>query len=135
VIAQRWRLVVALGATGIALFHVLVYAALTYTTAVNTLLLVAAAPVLIVGCSWLMFRDRVTQLQALGILISLAGAVVLISKGDVGALAGLGIGVGELLGLGAVLVWAVYSTLLKRRPADLDPRSPCSPPVWWPASY
>jgi drug/metabolite transporter (DMT)-like permease len=121
VIAERWRLVVALGATGIALFHVLVYAALTYTTAVNTLLLVAAAPVLIVGCSWLMFRDRVTPPQALGILISLAGAVVLISKGDVGALAGLGIGVGELLGLGAVFVWAVYSTLLKRRPADLDP--------------
>jgi drug/metabolite transporter (DMT)-like permease len=118
---ERWPLVVTLGATGIGLFHVLVYAALTYTTAVNTLLLVAAAPVLIAACSWLLLRDRVTPRQALGIGVSLAGAVVLISKGDLGALAAFGIGIGELLGLGAVVVWAVYSTLLRRRPADLDP--------------
>jgi drug/metabolite transporter (DMT)-like permease len=117
---ERWLLVVTLGATGIALFHVLVYAALTYTTAVNTLLLVAAAPVLIIVCSWLLFRDRVTPVQALGIVVSLAGAVVLITRGDLRAL-GFGIGIGEVLGLAAVVVWAIYSSLLKRRPPNLDP--------------
>jgi drug/metabolite transporter (DMT)-like permease len=117
----HWRLVLILGTTGIALFHTLVYAAVTHTSALNTLLLVAISPVLIVVFSWVLFRDRVTWLQALGIVISLTGASVLISKGDVSAVLRVELGWGELLAVAALIVWSFYSSLLKRRPATVDP--------------
>jgi len=121
ILLAQWPLVLLLGATGIALFHTLVYAAVAYTSAVNTLLLVSVSPVLIVVFSWLMFRDRLTGPQALGVAVSLGGAAVLIGKGDLGTLLRLSLGTGELLATAAVVVWSLYSTLLKRRPAGLDP--------------
>jgi len=44
VLRREWRLILALGATGIAAFHVLVYFALQRTTATNALLILALAP-------------------------------------------------------------------------------------------
>jgi drug/metabolite transporter (DMT)-like permease len=68
-----------------------------------------------------MFRDRITGLQGLGVAVSLTGAFVLVSKGEIAALVRLGTGTGELLATAAVVVWSFYSALLKRRPATLDP--------------
>jgi drug/metabolite transporter (DMT)-like permease len=121
VLRAHWRLVLILGTTGIALFHTLVYAAVTYTSAINTLLLAAISPVLIVIFSWLLFRDRINRLQAFGIMVSLTGAVVLISKGDLSAVLRMGLGWGEMLAVSALVVWSFYSSLLKRRPAAVDP--------------
>lgn len=121
VLRAHWRLVLILGTTGIALFHTLVYAAVTYTSAINTLLLAAISPVLIVIFSWLLFRDRINRLQAFGIMVSLTGAVVLISKGDLSAVLRVGLGWGEMLAVSALVVWSFYSSLLKRRPAAVDP--------------
>jgi drug/metabolite transporter (DMT)-like permease len=118
---REWKLVLALGATGIALFHTAVYSALTTTPAINALLFLAISPMAIAVLSWLVFRDTITRRQAAGIAISLAGAVVVIARGDPAALAGLRLNPGDLWMLLAVLVWALYSVLLKRRPASVPP--------------
>src|SRR5215467_6112926 len=80
---RHWKLIVLLGATGIAAFQSLAYLALTKTTALNTVLLLSLAPLLIVALSWLTLGERVTRIQALGLVASLGGAAVLVLHGDV----------------------------------------------------
>jgi drug/metabolite transporter (DMT)-like permease len=118
-ILAHWPIIGALGVTGVAAFHTLVYQALTTTTALNALLFVATAPLVIALLSWLFFRDRLRRGQALGMVLSLAGAAVVILRGDPFALGGMRFNQGDLLLVGAVLVWAAYSVLLKRRPGGL----------------
>lgn len=120
-LVARWKIIAALGLTGVTTFHICVYLALTTTTAINALLFLSLTPVVIVLASWLFFRDTVTPRQMLGVIISLIGAVVLIAHGDPAALLLLRFNPGDLWMLLAVLLWATYSILLKRRPAQLPP--------------
>ena len=119
VVRREWRLLAALGATGIAAFHTLVYLALVETTAVNALLILTLAPVLIMTGAAITGQERPTRMQWLGSVVSLVGAFVLVSRGDIAALTDRQMNWGDLWMLGAVLAWAIYSLLLRRRPQDL----------------
>ncbi len=120
-LARHWQLIALLGFTGIAVFQTLCYVALTTTTALNTILLLSLAPLAIVALSWVALGERVTRKQALGLLTSLAGAAVLILHGELVTLVDLRFNAGDLWMLLAIGVWAVYSVLLKRRPAQMPP--------------
>ena len=102
-------------------FDQLCYVALTKTTAMNTVLLLSLAPLAIVALSWLALGERVNRSQALGLATSLGGAAVLILHGDLATLADLDLNAGDLWMLVAVVLWAVYSVLLRRRPAEVPP--------------
>jgi drug/metabolite transporter (DMT)-like permease len=119
ILAREWRLLVGLAATGIALFHPLVYVALKHTSATNALLTFSLTPIVILVAGGLVIGKRPTGRELGGVLISMAGAAVLITRGDPAVIASLGFNAGDLWMLGAVAVWAVYSLLLRRRPADL----------------
>ena len=119
VVLREWRLVVALGATGIALFHPLVYIALQHTSATNALLTFSLSPVVILVCVSIGSGRRPAGREMAGVLISMAGAAVLITRGDVTVLTSSGVNIGDLWMLAAVVVWAAYSLLLRHRPADL----------------
>jgi drug/metabolite transporter (DMT)-like permease len=120
-LARHWRLIALLGFTGIAAFQTLGYVALTMTTAMNSILLLSLAPLAIVALSWLVHDERLTLRQGLGLTTSLAGAAVLILHGEWATLSDLRFNGGDLVMLVAVAVWAVYSVLLRRRPAELPP--------------
>ena len=119
VILREWRLVLGLGATGIAAFHTLTYQALSHTTAVNALLILALAPAAIMAGARLTGDSRPGAVQWAGCVVSLAGAAVLITRADPARLHTVGLNPGDLWMLAAVFVWTVYSLLLRRRPADL----------------
>lgn len=121
VLMRHWKLIALLGFTGIAAFQTLVYVALTMTTALNTTLLLSLAPLAIAALSWAALGERMTRLQVLGLLVSLAGAGVLVVHGDVATLIALGFNTGDLCMLAAIVIWAVYSVLLRRRPAGVPP--------------
>lgn len=116
---REWKLIGALGLTGMAIFQTCVYTALQTTTAVNALLFLTLTPVAIVFGSWLVFRDTLTVRQILGVAVSLLGAVILIARGSLATLLGLQLNPGDVWMLVAVVTWAIYSILVKRRPADL----------------
>jgi len=120
VVLREWRLIVGLGATGIALFHPLVYLALQHTSATNALLTFSLAPVVILLGASLTGGERPTSRQFGGVLVSMAGAAVLITRGDLATLRSTGLNIGDLWMLAAVAVWAAYSILLRRRPTDLS---------------
>jgi drug/metabolite transporter (DMT)-like permease len=119
-IRREWRLIAALGLTGLALFHPLVFLSVKYTTATNALITLSLAPVAIMLGASLISRAAPSLYQIGGTVISLSGAVVLITQGDVAGIIAAGFNVGDLVMLVAVVVWAVYSLLLRRRPADLS---------------
>lgn len=118
---RHWRYLIALGATGIAAFHTTVYLALTQTTAVNALLILALAPVAILSGSALLGGAVPTRTQWAGCVLSLLGAVILVTRGDFEILRELSSRRGDLWMLAAIIVWAAYSLLLKRRPPALPP--------------
>ena len=106
-----------LSATGVAVFNTLVYMGLQQTIVINAVLMQSTMPVLIVAMSFLFFREKIYRLQALGIVLSLCGALSIILKGDPSLLGSLSINLGDLLIFLAVICYASYSVMLRRRPA------------------
>ncbi len=119
VLRREWPLILALGATGIASFHTLVYLALQSTTATNALLMLSLAPIMTLLGSAAFGIERPTRRQLGGASISIAGAGVLITRGNLTGLLAQGLSIGDLWMLLAVVIWAAYSLLLRHRPADL----------------
>ena len=119
VLRREWRLILGLGATGIAAFHTLAYIALQTTTATNALLTLSLAPIAILASAALIGIERPSQRQLIGSLISIAGAAILITRGELAMVLAGGLNPGDLWMLVGVVLWAAYSLLLRRRPADL----------------
>ncbi len=116
-IRRTWPIIVALSLIGGGIFGTLQFIGLTYTTALNVSVLNSAAPVLIVMAGWLMFADRVGAVQAVGIAISFAGVLAIITKGIPAALLDFGFNIGDLIVLFNMVLWAIYSAALRRRGA------------------
>ena len=106
-----------LAITGVTMPNTIAFWGLKYTEAINALLLQSTGPLLIALWAFLLFRDRLTLAQAVGITTSLVGAVVIVCRGDLGILLGVGFNMGDILVVTALLVFGFYSALTKRRPA------------------
>jgi len=113
---DAWPAIVLLSLLGIAAFNTLAYSGLQYTQAINAFLLQSMMPVLIVLFSFLIFRESVTRLQGLGIMVSLCGAVLIIARGDLARLLALTFNRGDLLVFAAIVCYAGYSVMLRKRP-------------------
>jgi drug/metabolite transporter (DMT)-like permease len=108
-----------LSLTGIAVFQSLVYLGLRSTTAVNAVLINSSIPAFFLLCSWLIDRERASWRQIAGMLVSLAGILIILSRGRPAALLELQLHAGDGWILLAMPVWGIYSVLLKRRPPEL----------------
>ena len=112
---RSWRdelLMIALGLTGGSVYFLAENAAMLFTTATNTSLIVCSCPLFAMLLFALFFRqsEKITRLQAFGSLIAFLGMAVVVLNGHfVLHLSPLG----DLLAFGACLCWAVYSLLMK----------------------
>lgn len=116
-IVQAWKPVLLLGLLGVGAFNALLYSGLRYTTATNGLLLQAAIPAAVVLFDRLFFKVRSPLLQNLGVLCSILGVAMVVFEGDPSRALRLHFGLGDLLILAAVIVWALYTVFLRLRPA------------------
>jgi drug/metabolite transporter (DMT)-like permease len=119
VIRENWPILALLAMLSVALFQTMVYQGLRTTTTINAVLMNSSAPVFTIAGSWLIDRERATPRQILGMLISLAGIVVIMTGGEPGRLLNLELHSGDAWIFSAIPLWALYSVLLKRRPAEL----------------
>lgn len=125
VIAQRHLLrrhaavLLVLAFTGAAAFQSLVYLGLRTTTTVNAVLLNSSAPLFMLLCSWAIERERATRRQVAGMLVSFAGILIILSRGELERLLQVELHSGDAWILLAMPVWGIYSVLLKRRPPEL----------------
>lgn len=123
ILKKHWKWLLLMAASGVGIFHSFVYTGLQTTTVLNGGLLMAVCPILIPGIAYLIHRDRLTMAQSMGIVASLIGVVVIISRADWELLTSLKISTGDLWLLAAVPLWAFYSVILKDKPQGLSSRA------------
>jgi drug/metabolite transporter (DMT)-like permease len=116
----RW-LLVRTALTGLAGFNLLVYAGLHSTTASNALLLNSIIPVLIVLFGGLVYRQRFTGNQVVGMALSCAGVLIIILHGEVSRLIALQFSAGDGIVFLGMVCFALYSLWLRALPDDLNP--------------
>lgn len=116
VIRQHWLTLVFYGAIGFTLFNLLLYTALTKTSAVSASIVQAALPATVYLFNFILFRVRVTIWQIAGFFVTLAGVMIVATHGDIARLATLDLNAGDALVLVAVVVYAIYTVYLRYKP-------------------
>src|SRR6188474_3805783 len=88
---------IVLSITGIGAFNTLQYWALEHTQALNTLLLQSAGPLVVAVWSLILLGVRLTLAQACGVVLSLAGVLVILLHGDLTTLKNIDFNKGDLI--------------------------------------
>jgi drug/metabolite transporter (DMT)-like permease len=116
-IRRHWKAITWIGFWGTGLHNAFAYVGLHYTTATNGVILNSSIPIMIIVTGWLIYRDTITRVQALGVAISLAGVMAVLTGGDPSVLASLTLNRGDVIVLAGMVFWAVYTVLLRMKPA------------------
>jgi drug/metabolite transporter (DMT)-like permease len=118
---DQWAGLFSLGLTGVFLYNYLFLKGLSLTTAANGSLIVALNPLLTAVLSALWLKERTRPIQWGGLLLAFTGVGAVITDGSFEAFRRLSFNRGDLLLLGAPLMWALYTILGKKVLAFLPP--------------
>jgi drug/metabolite transporter (DMT)-like permease len=110
-----------LGMTGVFLYNVFFFKGLKIIHAGRAAVIIAGNPIVITLLSAYFFKERLNLIKVIGIILSVTGAVIVISKGSFAEIITGGVGWGEIFILGCVFSWAAYSLIGK---AVMDGLSP-----------
>jgi drug/metabolite transporter (DMT)-like permease len=119
-VLAAWPWLIALSVFGLLGYNLLLYTALEHTDAFSASLINAFNPALITLAAAAFLRERLTRRAVGGVLIALAGVLLVLSNGDLGKLLQTGFGTGELLMIGAIAAWSAY-TITGRLAPPLPP--------------
>jgi drug/metabolite transporter (DMT)-like permease len=114
---RAWPVVAVLALLGVSSFNTLLYQAAHTTSSNNIALIQTVMPAMIVLLAGLLFGERVTGIAVLGVCLSMLGAMLVVFRGDLQVLMQWQFTPGDLWMLLATFVYALYSVLLRRRPA------------------
>ena len=116
-VLTHWKVMALLSITGISVFNTLLYASVQTTTAINAALIQTVMPAVIIIFSLLIFKEKIRVVQTIGVAVSMAGALVVIMRGQLSNVLQLAFVQGDLLMFLAIFFYALYSVFLKKRPA------------------
>ncbi len=119
---ENFWLMMFLGTVGVAAFNSLQYTALNFTTSINVLVLQSGTPLFIAMAAYVIFSDRISWRQTIGIAISTIGVLIILCQGNMSKLLELEFAIGDLIMLVAVACWSIYTVVLRKRP-DIHPLS------------
>ena len=109
---------------GITLFNTLIYAAGHYTAAINLALIgTTSSPIMAIVLARIFLQEKISWQRAVGLLVCVAGIMLLLSKGHWETLLSLRFNRGDSIVLLAALSFAIYNVLVKRKPANMHPQS------------
>ncbi|MFC9560498.1 DMT family transporter [Agromyces sp. NPDC056965] len=107
-----WHLLLSvLGLTGYTLF---LYTALGLTGAVTASVISAINPATIALAAAIFLHERLRGVQIVGLVVAFLGVTVVLTGGDVLAVLRQGFRIGDLLVVGAVIVWSAYVIVSRR---------------------
>jgi drug/metabolite transporter (DMT)-like permease len=119
-IIKHWKLFALMGLLFVPLGNGGIYAAYTFTTALNGGVVSAAQPVITVLLSALLFRDLINGKQGIGILIAATGVLAIIARGDPATILALEFNIGDLMMLGATGAVALHNVLVRKVPREIN---------------
>jgi len=117
VLRQNMLLLLAMGACGMGAFHLCLYTALHYTSAINASIEQSLMPVLIILANFLIFKQRVRTWQLVGVALSICGAVVTATHGQPWDFFRGAMNRGDAIMLLGALFYAGYTISLRWRPS------------------
>ncbi|HEY0846396.1 MAG TPA: DMT family transporter [Noviherbaspirillum sp.] len=112
---SHWRRFTVLGLLGIGLYNALQYLALQSSTPINVTLVAASMPVWMLAIGWMFFGAQVSGRQIAGAALSIAGVLLVLSRGEWRQLLALRLVPGDLFMILATIAWSIYSWLLSQR--------------------
>lgn len=113
---HSWKWLLLLSFLGVSCFNSLLYTAAHTTTAINVSLMQTAMPAMIILISWVVFREKISTVQMVGVMVSMAGAGLIVVHGKWQISLAMNLVEGDVLMLIAVFLYALYSALLRKRP-------------------
>jgi len=113
---DSWQWLLLLSFLGVSCFNSMLYTAAHTTTAINVSLMQTAMPAMIILISWIVFKEKISSIQLVGVMVSMAGACFIVVRGQWRILLTMELVKGDVLMLIAVFVYALYSGLLRKRP-------------------
>lgn len=116
---RHWRILLAIGPLGVGAYNTLQYIALQTSTPMATSLIASSSPVFVLALGSVVFGENTRPAQWLGAMLSVAGVVLVMARGDPANLAQLAFVPGDLIMLIANLTWTLYTWLLRRHRPDL----------------
>ena len=119
-ILKNTKLIVILGITSITIFNSIVYYSLNFTQVISGVLMISTIPVMIIIFCWLLKIEKTNVYQILGVIFSLSGVVVIITRADLDILLNLNFNKGDLWMVVAMFSWAMYSALLRKKKFELS---------------
>lgn len=122
IIKEHWKFLFLLGAFGFAIFNALMYLALNHTSAINVAIEQASMPLIVFILNYLLFKTNVTRYQVAGFLITLIGVAITVTRGNILGIGDQSLNIGDLLMIGAIMVYGIYSVLLREKP-NIHPMS------------
>ena len=118
----RQALVVTLlGFCGIFSYSFFFFSGLQYISASRAALIVALNPAVMTLIAYLFYRERVTPLKVLGIVLCFGGVALVVGGGEAQGAASARGWLGEALIGGCVLSWSAYSVFCKTVVRQLGP--------------
>ena len=114
-ISNNLPLLFFLGLTSVGLFNSFTYLSLIHTQVINASLFNTAIPAIIILLCFLFKIEKTNKFQILGLIISACGILAIITKLKLDILISLNFNKGDLIMIGGVLTWGIYSTLLKKK--------------------
>jgi len=116
---KHWRYVLLTGLIGPALFPCLLYTGLKTTTVTNTSIIQTSVPGLVPFIAWLLLKERVALQQVIGIAISSIGVALIVTQGNLLAIAEVEFVPGDLVILCAFIAWAIYTVVIRLKPRQM----------------
>jgi drug/metabolite transporter (DMT)-like permease len=120
-----------LGLLGVFAYNLFFMGALEHLPGSRAALIIALNPVITITISAIALNERLSARRWLGVVIALFGVWIVISHGDIVSVTSAGVGAGELLMLGAVTSWALYTVIGRKVLVGLSPLAATNYAALW----
>ena len=115
VILENLPLLLFLALTSVGLFNSFTYLALIHTQVINASLFNTAIPAIIILLCFIFKIEKTNKFQIFGLILAVFGILAIITKLDLDILLSLNFNNGDLIMIGGVITWGLYSAFLKKK--------------------
>ena len=115
IILNNLPLLLFLALTSVGLFNSFTYLSLVHTQVINASLFNTAIPAIIILLCFIFKIEKTNKYQILGLIISVFGILSIITKLNLEVILSLNFNKGDLIMIGGVITWGLYSSFLKRK--------------------
>jgi drug/metabolite transporter (DMT)-like permease len=111
---SKWKRFAVLGFLGVGCYNSLQYLALQTSSPINVTLVASSTPVFMLAIGAIFFNQTIRWQQVIGAVLSIAGVLLVLCRGDWNALANVQLVIGDIYVLIATACWGFYSWHLTR---------------------